>query len=88
MVLSAGWIEQLYLAPGWTGRGIGARLVRHAQDLAVGPLELWTFASNLGAARFYERHGFVQVDRTDGDNEEGEPDIRYRWTPPLEGRDS
>lgn len=88
MVLSEGWIEQLYVAPGSTGRGIGARLVRHAQDLAGGPLELWTFASNTGAARFYERHGFVQVDRTDGDNEEGEPDIRYRWTPPQKRRDS
>lgn len=82
MVLADGWIEHLYVAPGWTGRGTGARLVRHAQGRARGPLDLWTFASNIGAARFYERHGFVPVDRTNGDNEEGEPDIRYRWTPP------
>jgi GNAT superfamily N-acetyltransferase len=88
MVVTTGWIEHLYIAPEWTGRGIGARLVRQAQKVAVGPLELWTFASNTGAARFYERHGFVQVDRTDGDNEEGEPDIRYRWTPPQKRRDS
>lgn len=30
---------------------------------------------------FYERHGFVEVRRTPGDNEEGEPDILYRWQP-------
>jgi hypothetical protein len=39
---------------------------------------VWTFASNLGAQRYYERHGFVAVERTDGrDNEERAPDIRY-----------
>ena len=43
-------------------------------------LELWTFQINATAQRFYERHGFVAVDRTDGSaNEEREPDIRYRW---------
>ena len=81
MVLSPGWIEHLYISPLHTGAGIGTQLVRHAMSLADGTIDLWTFASNTGAARFYERHGFVQVDRIDGDNEEGAPDIRYRWTP-------
>jgi hypothetical protein len=31
------------------------------------------------ARRFYERHGFVAEATTDGDNEEGAPDVRYRW---------
>ena len=31
--------------------------------------------------RFYERHAFEAVERTDGsDNEEGAPDIRYVWS--------
>jgi hypothetical protein len=43
-------------------------------------LRLWTFASNAGAQRFYERHGFVETRRTDGrDNEERAPDILYVW---------
>jgi len=43
-------------------------------------LRLWTFASNAGAQRFYERHGFVETRRTDGrDNEEGAPDVLYIW---------
>jgi len=82
LVLAPGWVEQLYVDPDWTGRGLGAALLRHAQDRAPGPLELWTFAANLGAKRFYRRHGFVEVGRTDGDNEEGAPDIRYRWSSP------
>ena len=35
--------------------------------------------------RFYERHGFTAVEWTDGDNEEGEPDVRMVWRRP--GRD-
>jgi GNAT superfamily N-acetyltransferase len=42
-------------------------------------LRLWTFESNLGAQRFYERHGFRPIERTAGDNEEGAPDILYIW---------
>jgi hypothetical protein len=43
---------------------------------------LWTFQTNTGARRFYERHGFVAVDETDGSaNEERAPDVRYAWRP-------
>ena len=43
-------------------------------------LRLWTFASNTGAQRFYARHGFVEVRRTDGrDNEERAPDVLYAY---------
>ena len=45
-------------------------------------LQLWTFQANAPAQRFYERHGFHEVERTDGaGNEERSPDIRYRWQP-------
>ena len=38
---------------------------------------LWAFRVNTPALRFYERHGFVEVTRTDGSrNEENEPDVR------------
>src|SRR5688572_26000555 len=55
------WIHQLYLAPGWTGRGIGSHLLDLAKRRRPDGLQLWTFASNRGAHRFYEGHGFVAV---------------------------
>ena len=76
-------LEQLYLDPSWRGRGLGDRFVDLAKRRRPGGLALWTFQVNLAAQRFYERHGFVEVERTDGaGNEEREPDIRYSWTPP------
>jgi len=75
------WLMQLYLKPGWTGRGIGANLLREmlADAKFVTPvLRLYTFARNDGARRFYERHGFTAVAFSDGSgNQEGEPDVRY-----------
>ena len=75
------WLMQLYVKPGWTGRGIGSKLLEVilADAVAVTPiLRLYTFARNAGARRFYERHGFVAVAFGDGTgNEEGEPDVRY-----------
>ena len=80
MVLGPGEIEQLYLDPDWRGRGIGGRLVGLAQQLFPSGLSLWTFQVNEPALRFYQRHGFVAVERTDGrDNEEREPDVRCVW---------
>jgi len=41
-------------------------------------MELWAFQSNHRGRRFYERHGFVAVEFTDGAaNEEQWPDVRY-----------
>jgi len=82
--LSDGWIDQLYVDPSRQGRGIGTCLVDFAKARAPDGLDLWTFQTNAGARRFYERHGFTAVAWTEGDNEEGAPDVRYRW--PGEGR--
>ncbi len=82
LAMSDGWIDQLYLAPEARGRGIGDRFVALAQQRSPSGLQLWTFQVNRPAQRFYERHGFVAVERTDGaENEEGEPDVRYAWVP-------
>jgi len=78
------WLMQLYVKPGWTGRGIGANLLREMladAAFATPVLRLYTFARNLGARRFYERHGFAAVAFGDGSgNQEGEPDVRYERT--------
>jgi GNAT superfamily N-acetyltransferase len=80
LALSEGWLDQLYLEPDWRGHGIGDRLVELAKERRPSGLQLWTFQVNGPAQRFYERHGFVAVERTDGaTNEEHEPDVRYVW---------
>jgi GNAT superfamily N-acetyltransferase len=71
------WIEHLYVDSSSTGRGLGSRFLALARDELGGDVQLWTFQSNAGARRFYERHGFVAVQATDGDNEEQAPDVRY-----------
>lgn len=77
--VKAGWIEQFYLRPGFQRRGIGTALleaVRHGRE----QLELWTFQENAGARAFYRRHGFEEVEFTDGSgNEENAPDVRMVW---------
>ena len=76
------WVEHLYLDPSWMGRGLGDRFIELAKRRCAGGLQLWAFQSNEGARRFYERHGFVAEELTDGHaNEERMPDVRYRWTP-------
>ena len=79
MVLRDDWIDHLYVEPHWTGCGLGSQLVTLAKTLRPSGLNLWTFESNTRARRFYEQHGFVAIDRTEDDNEEGAPDVRYRW---------
>lgn len=74
-----GWVEQLYVLPGHQRAGAGGRLLMKAKE-AFSPLLLWTFQNNDGARRFYEAEGFEVVQVTDGSgNEEGEPDVLYRW---------
>lgn len=82
MVLGDGWIDQLYLDPDWRGHGIGARMVALAKREQPDGLQLWAFQVNGPARRFYQRHGFVEVELTDGaNNEELEPDVRLSWAP-------
>ena len=82
MALSPGWIDTLYLEPDARGLGIGDLFITLAQERQPSGLQLWTFQVNGPAQRFYERHGFVAVERTDGEgNQEREPDVRYRWAP-------
>jgi GNAT superfamily N-acetyltransferase len=82
LVLDKDWVSQLYVDPSWTGRGLGSRLLDLAKERRPVGLQLWTFMTNDGAKRFYERHGFVAVETTDGhENEEKQPDIRFVWQP-------
>jgi GNAT superfamily N-acetyltransferase len=80
LVLAGADVDQLYVDPAWWGRGTGSQLLDQAKRLRPDGLWLWAFQTNAGARRFYERHGFVAVDQTDGSgNEERAPDVRYAW---------
>lgn len=82
MSLTSDMLDQLYVAPGWTGRGIGSGLLALAKERRPNGIDLYTFQVNARARRFYEGHGFVEVARGDGSgNEEGQPDLRYSWRP-------
>jgi putative acetyltransferase len=73
-------IRLLHTHPDFIGRGAGSLLIEIAKASGTAVLELWCFRDNVGARRFYERHGFRAVCFTDGrDNEEKTPDVRYRW---------
>ncbi|MFG3001987.1 GNAT family N-acetyltransferase [Streptomyces sp. NPDC048340] len=83
MVINGGEMKQLYLDPAWRGRRLGDRFMSLAKEQRPEGLALWTFQVNEPAHRFYERHGFIAVERTDGTrNDEHEPDVRYVWQPP------
>ncbi len=82
LVLDEDWVDQLYVDPTWTGKGVGSCLLAVAKERRSAGLRLWTFQANARARRFYERHGFVATNATDGDNEEGAPDVRYDWLGP------
>jgi GNAT superfamily N-acetyltransferase len=79
LVLHDDWVDHLYVDPSRTGDGLGTQLLDHAKVERPDRLQLWAFQSNTGARRFYERHGFEPVEMTEGDNEEGAPDVRYAW---------
>ncbi|MBC7956583.1 MAG: GNAT family N-acetyltransferase [Cytophagales bacterium] len=73
-----GWVEQMAVAPELVGQGIGANLIKHALAVLPLPIRLYTFQQNVGARRFYERHGFRALEFTDGrTNEERCPDVLY-----------
>ena len=74
-----GWIEQFYILPEQQGRGLGRTLLAIPKS-KFSDLRLWTFQQNQAARHFYEHHGFVAVEFTDGKrNEHSEPDVLYRW---------
>jgi ribosomal protein S18 acetylase RimI-like enzyme len=59
--------------------GLGTRMLDWAKAQSNGSLWLYTFAQNTRACAFYERSGFVAVER--GFEEQWQlEDVRYEWT--------
>jgi len=81
-------IRGMATLPEHRGAGLGGELLERciAHALARGAGVVW-LNGRVPARSFYERHGFVAVERTDGaTNQEREPDVRYEWRPSAEER--
>jgi ribosomal protein S18 acetylase RimI-like enzyme len=79
-LITATWLDGLYVDPAAKGQGIGSALLELVKSLRPGGFGLWVFESNTPARAFYARHGLHEVERTDGaDNEERAPDVRMAW---------
>jgi GNAT superfamily N-acetyltransferase/chorismate mutase len=77
---TAGWLDDLYVAPDHARRGVGSALLDLVKAQQPDGFALWVFEVNEPARAFYRRHGLVELERTDGEaNEEREPDIRVAW---------
>jgi len=74
-------LHDLYVAPGSQGRGVGSALFARVQEARPDGFRLWVFRDNTRARSFYEARGCRVIDATDGDNEEGQPDVLYEWRP-------
>ncbi|MDO9126580.1 GNAT family N-acetyltransferase [Parvibaculum sp.] len=75
------WLHHLYVHPREHNAGAGSLLLARVKMELPEGFSLWTFQANLGARRFYERHGCREIRRTAGENEENLPDILYEWRP-------
>lgn len=79
IAVKQGDIAGFYVAQTHRSRGIGKALL-DAVKIDEPRLALWTFQANTRAIAFYSRHGFAEVERTQGaGNEEHLPDVRMIW---------
>jgi chorismate mutase/GNAT superfamily N-acetyltransferase len=74
------WLDAFYVHPAHAGRGVGTALLELAKARRPDGFCLWVFEMNAPARAFYARRGLIELERTDGsDNEEHEPDVRMAW---------
>jgi ribosomal protein S18 acetylase RimI-like enzyme len=74
-----GFLTALYVEEASRNQGIGGLLLARAKRELSPEVNLYTFEANEKAQAFYKRHGFVEINRTTGDNEENLPDILMEW---------
>ncbi|MFM9282132.1 acetyltransferase [Paenibacillus jiagnxiensis] len=60
-------IEMLFVDPGFHGKGIGTRLIKHAEKIKGPNLQVDVNEQNEGAYAFYKRYGFVLTGRSELD---------------------
>ena len=81
--ISSDMLDHLYVDPESFGTGVAGALFEQVTSRRPGGFTFWVFQENARARRFYERHGCIAIELTDGaHNEEKAPDVRYEWRPP------
>ena len=74
------WIDQLYVDYSFMGSGLGSALLQFEKAKFAPPIRLFTFQQNERARQFYLRHGFREIEFSDGStNEEKTPDVLMEW---------
>lgn len=71
-------VSHLYVRVENIGQGVGTRLLNVAKAESIGSLWLYTFAQNANARRFYQHHGFREIER-ESENMFGIEAIKCRW---------
>ncbi len=71
-------VAHLFVKVECIGQGIGTRLLDLAKSESHGSLWLYAFVRNANACRFYQRHGFREVERESQNMYKLEA-IRYVW---------
>jgi GNAT superfamily N-acetyltransferase len=78
--LRGDWLDHLYVHPSRFSTLTGTKLFEEVRFQRPNGLQFWVFQQNIGARRFYERHGCALARLTDGQaNEEKVPDALYVW---------
>lgn len=74
-----GFVTAHHVAKASRNQGIGGLLLERAKREMSPRMNLYVFEANERALSFYTRHGFVEVNRTTGDNDEDLPDVLLEW---------
>ncbi len=69
MGLTDNQIDSLFIAPEQRGKGIGTRLIAHAQSLNGGMLTVDVNEQNTQALGFYRHMGFIETGRSETDDQ-------------------
>ena len=89
MVLDTAELDHLYIDADYQGIGLGTAFLNEAKRKSPNGIELYTFQRNRAAQKFYEFHGFSEVERGFADastnpwasSKKDLADIKYRWSP-------
>jgi putative acetyltransferase len=77
---SAGYLDQIVVAPEAWGTNVAEALLAEARRLSPAGLDLAVNADNARAIRFYEKHGFVATG-SDVNPRSGAPIRKMAWRP-------
>ena len=72
-------VTALYVKDGFRRQGLGHLMLQRARRECDSRLQLWVFQKNTDAVQFYLHEGFVILNSTDGDYDEGLPDYLLEW---------